>query len=112
MQETRRLPDAIAYFKAMGIKDDALGGEGWMTAERMIATGGIEIDVRTAFYATGSNEGGETLRGAGIDLAMQVHLRIMRQRQRQPIANDIDPQRFCATGRRGAERGCRDRQAQ
>jgi hypothetical protein len=39
MQETRHLPDAMAYLKAMGIKDDALGGEGWMTAERMIATG-------------------------------------------------------------------------
>ncbi len=39
MQETRRLPDTVGYLKAMGIPADALDGDAWMTAERMIASG-------------------------------------------------------------------------
>jgi hypothetical protein len=39
MQNTLHSPDGKAYLKAMGIKEDALDGEAWMTAERMIASG-------------------------------------------------------------------------
>lgn len=38
-QATRLSPDAVAYLKAMGITDGMSGGEAWMTAEQMIASG-------------------------------------------------------------------------
>jgi len=39
MQNTLHSPDAVAYLKAMGIREGSLGNEAWMTAEQMIASG-------------------------------------------------------------------------
>lgn len=38
-QATRHSPDAVTYLKAMGIKDEMLGSEAWLTAEKMTASG-------------------------------------------------------------------------
>jgi len=39
MRKAPRLPDVVAYLRAMGIAEGSFGSEAWMTAERMIASG-------------------------------------------------------------------------